>query len=39
VIAFPKGGHLGNLYRPDVRAAIREGLRDVLPTELPRDDD
>jgi hypothetical protein len=37
VIVFPQGGHLGNLYRPDVRTAIREGLADVLPAGAPRD--
>jgi hypothetical protein len=33
VIVFPTGGHMGNLYRPDVREAIREGLGDVLPRD------
>lgn len=37
LIVFPEGGHLGNLYRPDVRAAVQRALGDEIRRADPPD--
>jgi hypothetical protein len=31
VTLFPTGGHLGNLYKPEVQAEIMASLADLAP--------